>query len=273
MKKHLATISIILSMALPQLARADITSNLIAWYKLDEGSGTTALDSSGNGYNGSLIGGVTYAPGIVGPYSVQTNGTTSSSAYYVSIPDQTALNLQSTNFTISLWINPVVAGWPGGFYTALVSKRVDGGTMAVTYELYLSPSSASGVLGYYAGASLENTSYTPPTNAWTMVTFVNLGSNNGEFYVNGSPIQSITGSTPGAATVGATLKIGYDAPSAPSDVQQFDGQIDDVRIYARALSAGDVAQLYLYRGLSYQTLTVYLGSVLRIFKGAVLTVS
>lgn len=37
------------------------TSSPLLWYKLDETSGTTAADSSGNGYNGALQGGGTFA--------------------------------------------------------------------------------------------------------------------------------------------------------------------------------------------------------------------
>ena len=38
---------LVLSIALPAIA-ADIDPSLVAWWKLDEGSGTAALDSSGN---------------------------------------------------------------------------------------------------------------------------------------------------------------------------------------------------------------------------------
>ncbi|MHC4356229.1 MAG: hypothetical protein ACYS0H_26295, partial [Planctomycetota bacterium] len=38
-------------------------ADLVGQWKFDEGSGTTAYDSSGNGYDGTLEGGATWAEG------------------------------------------------------------------------------------------------------------------------------------------------------------------------------------------------------------------
>ncbi len=53
MKKLLITIIALFSFA-PALAYADITSSLSGHWNLDEGSGTTAADSSGNNHHGTL---------------------------------------------------------------------------------------------------------------------------------------------------------------------------------------------------------------------------
>jgi len=42
------------------------TGRLVAWWKLDDGSGNTAVDSSGNGHNGTLLGDTSWVDGIVG---------------------------------------------------------------------------------------------------------------------------------------------------------------------------------------------------------------
>ena len=55
-------------LSVPALSGAAIAQDpsLVGWWRLDEASGTAATDSSGNGNNGTLIGNVTWAPGMVG---------------------------------------------------------------------------------------------------------------------------------------------------------------------------------------------------------------
>ncbi|HCO94455.1 MAG TPA: hypothetical protein DIU00_10975 [Phycisphaerales bacterium] len=52
---YLISLVFVLDLALTSTARAD----LIGWWRFDEGSGTTAYDSSGNGNDGTLVGGAT----------------------------------------------------------------------------------------------------------------------------------------------------------------------------------------------------------------------
>src|SRR5262249_40929284 len=47
-------------------ASASFTSDLVAYWKFDEGSGTTTADSSGNGNTGTLMNGVQWVTGITG---------------------------------------------------------------------------------------------------------------------------------------------------------------------------------------------------------------
>ena len=62
---------------------ADTTrADLVVQWKFDEGSGTTAYDSSGNGYDGTLEGGATWADGRFGG-GIELDGTSG----YVSVPD------------------------------------------------------------------------------------------------------------------------------------------------------------------------------------------
>lgn len=45
--------------------RTNTAPNLVAWWKLDEGSGLSAMDGSGNGHTGFLIGGPLWSSGLV----------------------------------------------------------------------------------------------------------------------------------------------------------------------------------------------------------------
>jgi hypothetical protein len=85
--------------------------NLVGWWRFDEGSGTTTFDSSGNGNDGTLVGGATWATGHFGG-GIELDGATG----YVSIPD---FWLTTETITFVIWLN----GWKGGDWAALISSR------------------------------------------------------------------------------------------------------------------------------------------------------
>ncbi len=106
MIKHL--IPSLATLCLPGIASAA----LVAWYPLD----TDALDASGNGHNGSVVG------GTVNFGQAGANGSTGSSAAFpdnghIDVPFSTALNPGS--FTVTLWAN---ASSTGGFASPLTSR-------------------------------------------------------------------------------------------------------------------------------------------------------
>jgi hypothetical protein len=91
-----ASLAFALGLALAAPAHAE----LLAWWRFDDGSGTTAADSSGNGLDGTLEGGAQWVDGQLAG-AIQFNG---SNARVVAphIP------LDNRSFTITMWINPVL---------------------------------------------------------------------------------------------------------------------------------------------------------------------
>ena len=75
-------------------------SGLVAYWKFDEGSGTTVADSSGNGNTGTLVNGPLWTAGRVGN-ALFFDGIDDN----VTVPDSTSLDL-SSSFTLSAWVNP-----------------------------------------------------------------------------------------------------------------------------------------------------------------------
>ena len=72
---------------------------LVGWWKFDEGSGTTAADSSGNGNTMNLVNGVSWVAGKIGSYAISANGTNQ----YGTVP---AVNLSGTStITVAFWAN------------------------------------------------------------------------------------------------------------------------------------------------------------------------
>ena len=72
----------------------------MAYWKFDEGSGTSVADSSGNGNTGTLVNGPLWTAGRVGN-ALFFDGIDDN----VTVPDSTSLDL-SSSFTLSAWVNP-----------------------------------------------------------------------------------------------------------------------------------------------------------------------
>ena len=68
-----------------------------AHYGFDEGSGSVALDGSGNGNDGTLIGGPVRVAGTSGGALQFTSAAT-----YVSVPNNASLNISGTELTVSV---------------------------------------------------------------------------------------------------------------------------------------------------------------------------
>ena len=132
MKKLLITI-FVLAFIFPSFAHADITTGLDAWYKFDEGSGTSAIDSTGHGHTLTAVGSPSYISGKVGTYAISLNGTSQeyTSSYQPGFNDLTVCawyNAQGTqgfnnarivdaSYSGSFWLgfgNGVANSWGGG---------------------------------------------------------------------------------------------------------------------------------------------------------------
>ncbi len=201
----------------------DILSNLEAWYKFDEGSGTTATDSSGNGRDGTLNNGATYTTGQIGAFALLLDGVN-------DWVQPGAMPASGTTYTIAFWVKP-----------------------NATSDAVIFMNSGSGIGLYWIGGKPDlfsnghHVSNTAPTNAvWSHIV-VSVSSGSVAFYLNGA--ADGTGTT--ATTSFTPNEIGADGSGSAS---QFKGNLDDFRYYSRALSAGDVTDLFAYTGVASDTL-------------------
>jgi hypothetical protein len=209
----------------PKIIKADITTGLVGYWNFNEGSGTTAADSSGNNNNGT-ISGATWTTGKYGN-ALNFNG----SAGLVSINKDI---IGSGATTISAWVylngygqggyGYILANGPAQFYTVGWDKK-----LAFT--------------GNYNSNVLISASNSIQLNQWVHVTITrdNLGTAN--VYINGT-LNGTANQSSGTPQAGGSSAIG----NAPSGSQTFNGLIDEVRIYNRALSASEVLELYNYTG-------------------------
>lgn len=199
-------------------------SGLVAAYGFDEASGTSAADASGTGNTGTLGSGVTRT----------TSGKFGSalvfSGNYVTVPNASSLSL-TTGMTLEAWVYPTTSG---GYATAVMKEQAG----EYLYVLYGSaPGAPSGQINVGANGSGERAvdgASALPLNTWSHLATTFDGSTQ-RLYVNGAQVaaKAVTGSI---ATSTGALRIGGNAVWG----EYFRGRIDEVRIYSRALSAGEI---------------------------------
>jgi hypothetical protein len=206
---------------------------VVAAYAFNEGSGTSAADASGGGLSGTLTNGATWGAGR-NAGAVLLDGVND----FVELGNPTALQL-TASMTISAWIN---ASGPATDDTVIVSKRtntpvgyqldttIDRGPRTIGFKL---TTSTGGNMFRYGATTLQ-------PNTWYHVTGVyNAATSELHVYLNGqlddgALVGSVT-STQQNST--GNVNIGR-RPNTNS--YNFNGRIDDVRIYNRALTATEI---------------------------------
>ncbi|MCJ7664414.1 MAG: LamG domain-containing protein [Desulfobacterales bacterium] len=203
----------------------------------DEGSGTTANDSAGSN-NGTLVNGPVWTSGQIGG-ALSFDGVND----YVDMGDPADGSLDfgaGDSFTLSLWFKRDVINVDH----TLISKRevIDGiNNEGYSWRIYNNKLYA-GIEGTNTVATAITGNTTIGANQWYHAVFVrDVAADKIYLYLNGiSDTDPVTDAT--TTTLANTYKfmIGrweyYDL--------YFDGLIDDVRVYKKALSAGEVEQLY-----------------------------
>ena len=205
-------------------------SGVVAWYA-GEGNATSLTGTN----NGTANGTVTFVPGKVGQ-GFQTNGG------FVRVTN--ALSLRpATAVTVDAWVKGTAADVDDADY--IVSKSLTSGVSS--YALYSRP--GDGIAFYVkptTGAQVESPI---ATGIWDGNFHHVLGTYDGSFvrlYVDGVEVGSGTAAT-GPIQYGTThasgdLLIG-DLDPTPGDPSNFNGVIDEVEIFNRALSASEAALL------------------------------
>jgi fibronectin type 3 domain-containing protein len=200
--------------------------------KFDETGGTTAADSSGNSRNATLINGPTFAPGKIGNALVFA----ASSSQYATLP--TGLVSTLNDFTISTWVKPTsldnwarVFDFGSGTATNMFFAPQNGENGKPRFAIKISNSAEQMIDGASALSA----------GVWTHVA-VTLSGSTATLYINGVAVGTNNAMTFKPSGMGSTTQ-NYLGKSQYAD-PYFNGAIDDLRIYRRALSATEITDLY-----------------------------
>jgi hypothetical protein len=196
-------------------------SGLIAWWPGDG----NALDIVG-GNNGTLMGGVTFTNGEVGQAFSFVGANEAVLIPYFPGSDLGAM----PSWTIEAWVNP--ASFNNSSWPTIYAKG--------HWDASLGLNSGTGKLESWINNGNQLIGATVvPLGQWSHVALVYDGTNR-TFYVNGAFAGA--GSAPGINPDSNTSSIGN---VVPNESASFNGQIDEVSIYNRALSPNEIAAIYL----------------------------
>ncbi|MBU6232465.1 hypothetical protein KGP36_07565 [Patescibacteria group bacterium] len=201
----------------------DLTCGLVGWWKLDDGSGTTAADSSGNGNTGTLVNGPTWTTGKIGG-ALRFDGMN-----YVSTPNTVTV---PASFTFSMWFKSIGA--------ILGSGTVIGWSYRGFTFFYSNPHKISfSVDGSYYDGAIATVNV--DDGQWHMITGTYSSGGTPQLFIDGSlnkiSTQTQFNSSNDRFMIGSDNGTGFGYGGVPAT-------LDDVRVYNRALSAAEVQSLY-----------------------------
>ena len=222
-------------------------SGLVGYWPMDEGTGTTTADLSGNNNTGTLVNGPIWNTGKIGK-GVDFNG---SSSHYIESANSASLNFGTGNFSISGW----------GFYRSYIYPRssimikksaqcFSTGAANAGFDIGHGYQSSGADIcirdtnNVYVRTTLSfNSNQTPSNlqNKWAHYVFVfNRISGRVIAYIDGIRqsnevnISSVTGNISNSSSLTIGSLYGW----------QTDGVMDDIRVYNRALTDDEVKSIY-----------------------------
>ncbi|MCP4609209.1 MAG: LamG domain-containing protein [Planctomycetes bacterium] len=205
------------------------TGRLVAWWKLDDGSGNTAGDSSGNNRNGTLVGDTGWIDGITGgALAFDGDGD------YVDIGKDPGFDI-TNQITVSAWIK--VGAFDKDWQTIIAkgdrSWRLQRNQGENTLEF-----ACSGLV--------------VPGSDWGPV-YGNMDVNDGHWhhvvgiYDQEKSYLYIDGSLDASAPASGMIRLNeapvYIGENSQMTNRFWNGMIDDVRIYNYALSTQEISEI------------------------------
>jgi len=203
-----------------------------AYYQLNGGTGTTVVDETGT-YNATSTN-VTYGAGLFDDAAV-FNGSSS----YITT------SLKSKNVgTLSFWFK---GSTPAGLVTLFNNNNVSSNYKGVmiqgqtngTLRVYIAQGNGIGALDIYTTNTFFDNNWHNAVLTWDL----NSSGTNTYLYVDNVVAASGAANT-GVWTSGQDSSFGLFIGAGRTNLQFFNGSLDQVRIFPTAITAGQVAELY-----------------------------
>ena len=248
-----------------------LTPGLVAHWKLDDGAGTTVKDSAGS-YHGTLIASKALGVANYKMPSWEPKGLMGGALRfhadggYVRLKSagKLSFNPQQDSYTVSLWfkVNSFNKKWAGVLLKDHDDKEVPG--YSRSYELKVGQDNGKNSARKLASSMTcmacsstglkESITAQAPTalgkGVWTFATVVVTPNISVDLYQDGvksgtTTMKKLVKLWQGGNTKNLMLGFGYFVNFGYNTEAHFDGWMDDVRIYDRALSPAGVRLLYL----------------------------
>jgi hypothetical protein len=218
-----------------------VSPSLVMFYKFDTDTTSVVNDASAQGLNGTLVNAspsTAYVAGMAGKHKALK--LVASSREYVSVPQSSVLDVN--RFTLAALVRY------SGVQTAETLDRWEVLEKAGAYWLNIRTDGHIRAGGFFGGCANNrfwkffDSTGTVPTNTWAHVAATYNGSKL-TIYINGvaSGSMSVTGTT---CSNDEPLAVGAKNAPAKGLLEAFwDGLLDDVRVYNKALTPTQVAAL------------------------------
>jgi hypothetical protein len=221
----------------PSPSNSSLVNGPVAYWKFDEGTGSTATDYSGRNNTATWVSNPLWAAGQVGGainLQMNTGVLTANGGGFLG-------NLNLTGMSAACWIYPRTSG-AGGAGRIIDKDNSQGGwffSMKGTNQIQF-------VGDVFLTSALVVIATTPVTlNAWNHVAVTWNGTadgNNCNIYING--IKSTVTITAGAGNPDSDLSIPFCIGNRTQDnARGFDGLIDEMYVYSRVLTQVEVQNL------------------------------
>jgi hypothetical protein len=214
------------------VVRVALPTELRLRLALDDGSGTTAADSSGHGLAGTLAGGAGWGEGRKGGAALSLDGKTG----HLALPAGVMAPLG--DFTLALW-----AYWNGG---ANFARVFDFGSSDIAY-MALIARDGSGLMRFSVtgtsnfGEQTIAAAGALPIGRWVHLA-VTLSGRSGRLYVDGVEAGRNDAIDLAPFQLGDTQQNWLGRSQYQAD-PYFNGRLQDLRLYSGALAAAEVAAL------------------------------
>lgn len=202
------------------------SKNLIGWWKLDETSGNTVIDASNNNHDGVYVGTIESVHGPIGS-AIDFDGGTEQ----IEIPNESFFDL-SFAITLSCWIkvDNLDTVWQ-----AILTKGDSSWRLHRSASTNIINFTCAGLTG---GTTLNSTTEVND-GKWHHIAAIYDGSTQ-YLYINGV-LESSAARTGSISLNDYTVAIGENIQH---DNREWEGAIDDVRIYNSGLTAAQVFKIY-----------------------------
>lgn len=206
-------------------------------WKLDENTGSTFNDTSGNGFNLTTVNSPSWSQGKVGQ-AVQFNGSNQYAVY-----DDTTTNALdiTSSYTLSGWVN---FSQIGNDYQTIIAKFATNGS---TSAYYMSTNGGdtnrdNEILCEMSSTSTTSFQLNPVLGTWYHTACVfDDAANTLTLYINGRQVAQTTGVTGSVTTGNGDLYIGGDPAGYGG---YLNGRADNIRVYNYARTPAQIAWEY-----------------------------
>jgi len=206
----------------------NLAQGLVGYWKMDEGA-SPSIDSSGNGSSGAWQ---NSPSAVAGKYdkAISLNAYTNT---YIDVGNISNLNFGTGDFTISSWINPADMG----AWEVIAAK----GTTATGYSIRVNTWNTSDkTIVFKCGSGTGDVTTSTDSITFSVWQHITVTRKSGivTIYLNGTNVKAQ--SCPDDLSTSSNFQIGRFTDS----FGYYNGSIDEVRIYNRALSPQEVIKLY-----------------------------